>query len=181
MAEEDNKKNCKSQRLTKSDKWEQLKGKIQETETQNTQDAKDNPMVTGNNNKQSIASLSEVLISQNIIADTERKGDMTTIDIQTNYNSIDPFSEVLNNQNSITGAETKEEDDMIAVGIQIDCNSVDFLEDSFISCNSPIFEEETKDTAAQNTTNNNNIESLIVGISTDSGKQEQTTQNKKRK
>ena len=61
----------------------------------------------------------------------------------------------------------KTEDDTTAVGIQIDCNSVDFLEDSLISHNSPIFEEETKDTAAQNTiTNNNNIESIIVGIST---------------
>ena len=89
---------------------------------------------------------------------------------------------MLNKQNLITGAETKEEDDMTAIGIQIGCNSVNFLEDSLMSHNSPIFEEETKDTAAQNTTtNNNNIESLIVGISTDIGKQAQTTQNKKRK
>ena len=71
---------------------------------------------------------------------------------------------------------------MTAIGIQTDYNSVDFLEDSLISCNSPIFEEETKDTAAQNTTtNNNNIESLIVGISTDVGMQAQTKQIKKRK
>ena len=33
MAEEDNKDNCKNQRQTKSDKWEQLKGKLQEPET----------------------------------------------------------------------------------------------------------------------------------------------------
>ena len=91
MPKEDNKNNCESQRQTKSDKWEQLKGKLQETETQNKQDANDNPVVTGNNNKESIASLSEVLISQNLIADAERKDDVTTIDSQTNYNSIDPF------------------------------------------------------------------------------------------
>ena len=71
---------------------------------------------------------------------------------------------------------------MKAIGIQTDCNSVDFLEDSLTSCNSHIFEEETKYTATQNTTtNNNNIESSIVGISTDIGKQAQTTQNKKRR
>ena len=56
----------------------------------------------------------------------------------------------------------KREDGMTAIGIQVDCNSVDFLEDLLISCKSPIVEEETKDTAAQNTTiNNRNIESLI--------------------
>ena len=33
VAEEDNKDNCESQRQMKSDKWEQLKGKEQETET----------------------------------------------------------------------------------------------------------------------------------------------------
>ena len=137
-------------------------------------------MVMGNNNKESIASLSEVLSSQNLIADVERKDDATTIDSQTNYNSIHLFSEVSNNPNLITGVETKE--DKTTTGIQIDCNRVDFLEDSLTHCNSPIFEEETKYTAAQNTkTNNNNIESLIVGISTDVGKQAQTTQNKKRR
>ena len=120
-----------------------------------------------------------MLISQNLIADAERKDDMTMMDIQTNYNRIDPFSEVLNNKNLITGAETKE--DETTIGMQIDCNSVDFLENSLISCNSPIFEEETKDTATQNTkTNNNNIESLIVGISTGIGKQAETKQNKTR-
>ena len=68
-----------------------------------------NPTVMGNNNKGSIASLSELLISQNLIADAERKDDTTTIDLQTNCNNIDPFSEVLNNQNLITGTETKED------------------------------------------------------------------------
>ena len=48
-----------------------------------------------------------MLISTNLIADAERKDDATTIYLQTNCNSIDPFSEVLNNQNFITGAETK--------------------------------------------------------------------------
>ena len=87
---------------------------------------------------------------------------------------------MLNNQNMITGAEIKE--DETTIGMQINCNSVDFLTDSLISHNFPIIEEETKDTAAQNTkTNNNNIESLIVGIGTGIGKQAQTTQNKKRK
>ena len=35
ITEEDKKDNCESQRQTKSDKCEQLKGKLQETETQN--------------------------------------------------------------------------------------------------------------------------------------------------
>ena len=51
VPEEDNKDKCESQRQTKSDKWEQSKGELQETETQNKQDANDNPMVMGNNNK----------------------------------------------------------------------------------------------------------------------------------
>ena len=130
MPEEDNKDNYKSQRQTKSDKWEQSKGQLQETEIQNKQDANDNPMVTGNNNKESIDSLSEVLISQNLIADAERKDDVTTIDSQTNYNSIDPFSKVLNNQNLITGVETKE--DKTTIGMQINCKSFDFLAESCI-------------------------------------------------
>ena len=145
---EDNQDNCENQRQTKKDKWEQLKGKLQETETQNTQDANGNPMVTGNNNKESIT------FCQLLIADTDKKDDMTTIDIQTNYSNINPFSEVLNNQNLITGTEIKE--DEATIGAQIDCNNVDFLTDSLISYNSPIIEEETKDTAAQNTTTNNN-------------------------
>ena len=70
VAEEDKKNNCKSKGQTKSDKWEQLKGRLQETETKNKQDANDNPMVMGNNNNESITSLSEVLINQNSIADT---------------------------------------------------------------------------------------------------------------
>ena len=81
VAEEDNKDNCESQRQTKSDKWEHLKGELQETKTQNTHEANGNPMVTGNNNKESIAFLSEVLISQNLIADIDKKDDMTTVDI----------------------------------------------------------------------------------------------------
>ena len=73
VAEEDHKNNCKSQRQTKSDKWEQLKGELQETETQNTQGANNNPTVTGNNNKESIASFWEVLISQNLIGRCRKK------------------------------------------------------------------------------------------------------------
>ena len=42
VTEEDNKDNCESQRQTKSDRWEQLKGKLQEIETQNTQNANNN-------------------------------------------------------------------------------------------------------------------------------------------
>ena len=59
------KKTIASQRQTNSDKCEQLKGELRETETQNKKDAKDaNPTVIGNNNKESIASFSKVLISQ---------------------------------------------------------------------------------------------------------------------
>ena len=144
MAEEDNKNNCESLRQTKSDKWEQLKGKLQGTETQNTWDADGNPMVMGNNNKESITSFSEVLISQNLIANAERKDDVTTIDLQTNCNSIDPFSEVLNNQNLVTGAETKE--DKITIGMQINCDSTDVLAESHIHHSSCIIEKEENDT-----------------------------------
>ena len=42
---EDNKDNCESQRQIKSDKWEQLKDKEQETQTTYTQDANNNPTV----------------------------------------------------------------------------------------------------------------------------------------
>ena len=129
----------------------------------------------GNNNKESIASLSELLISQNLIANAERKDDVTTIDLQTNCNSIDPFSEVLNNQNVITGRETKE--DEITIDMQFNYDSINCLVESPIHCNSLIMEGDENDT----TTNNNNIESLSVGISTDVGTQAQTTQNKKRK
>ena len=81
VAEECNKHDCKSPRQTRGDKQEQFKGKKQEAETQDTQDAKYvNPMVTGNNNKESIASFSELLINQNLIAGTETKKDVTTID-----------------------------------------------------------------------------------------------------
>ena len=69
---------------------------------------------------------------------------------------------------------------MTTIGMQIDCNSIDFLTYSLISLNSHIIEKETKDTAAQNTaTNNNNSESLIVGINTDISKQAQKTQTTK--
>ena len=57
---------------------------------------------------ESIASFSKVLISQNLIADAERKDDTTTIGAQIDCNSIDPLSEVLNNQDLIAAAETKE-------------------------------------------------------------------------
>ena len=57
MAEEKNKVNsARVQGKQKADKHEQLKGKEQETETQNTQDANYNPTVMDNNNKESIAS-----------------------------------------------------------------------------------------------------------------------------
>ena len=50
VEEESNEDKGKSQRQTNSDKCEQLKGEIQETETQSKQDAKDaNQMVMGNN------------------------------------------------------------------------------------------------------------------------------------
>ena len=101
MAEESNKDKGKSPSQTKGNRHKT------DAETQNKQDAKEaNPMLMGNNNKESIASLSEVLI----------------------------------NQNSITGAETKE--DETTTGMQIDCNSVDFLTESCIHHSSCIIEEE---------------------------------------
>ena len=134
--------NCESQRQTNSDKGEQLKGDLQETETQNKQDGRDaNPMVMGNNNKESIASFSEVLISQNLIADAERKDDMTTIGAQIDCNSIDPFSEVLNNQNLITGAETKEKE--TTIDMHFNYNGIDCIAESIIH-NSLLTTEEKK-------------------------------------
>ena len=154
MAEEDNKNNCENPRQTIGNKHEQFKGMEQEAETQNTQDANfTNPMVIGNNNKESIADtkdnnsidfLSELLISKNLIADAETKNDATTIDMQIN------------------------------------CDNIDFLAESLIHHSSFVIEEEENDTATQNTIiNNNNNESLIIGIGTDVGKQEQTMQKKK--
>ena len=52
MAEESNEDKGKSLRQTKGDRCEQLKGREQETETQNTQNADYNPMVMGNNNNE---------------------------------------------------------------------------------------------------------------------------------
>ena len=78
MAEESNK--------DKGERPSQTKGNRHKTdaEPQNKQDVKDgNPTVMGNNNKESIDSLSELLFSQNLIADAERKDDATTIDLQT--------------------------------------------------------------------------------------------------
>ena len=175
VAEENNKDKGKSPSQTKGNRHET------DAETQNKLDAKDaNPMVMGNNNKESIVSFSEVSNNQNLITGAETKEDETTISMQNDCNSVDFLTESCIHHSSCIIEE--EEDDMTAIGMQIDYNSVDFLEDSLISHNSPIFEEETKDTAAHNTTtNNNNIESLIVGIRTDIGKQAQTTQNKKRK
>ena len=66
-----------SSRQTKGNRCEQLKGGEQETEIPNTQHANYNPMVMGNNNNESIASLSEVLINQNSIAGTDTKDDAT--------------------------------------------------------------------------------------------------------
>ena len=180
MAEEDNKDHCVSQRQIKSNKWEQLKGKEQETDTQNTQDVNSNPTIMGNNNKESIASLSELLFSHNLIADAERKDDAITIDLQTNCNSIDPFSEVLNNQNLITGTETKE--DQTTIGMQFNYDSIDFLVESLTHHSAFIIEEDENDMATKNNIiNNNNNESLVVGIDTTVGKQAQITQKKKRK
>ena len=121
MAEKDNKNNCKSPRQTEGSKLEQFEGEEHTAEEQNTQDANYiNPMVLGNNNKESITednsgsdSFSEVLISKILIADTETKDDMTTTDIQIN------------------------------------CNSIDFLAESLLHHSSFIIEEEENDTAAK--------------------------------
>ena len=103
----------------------------------------------------------------------QKQEEETTIDMQINCNSIDFPTESCIHHSSYTIEE--EEDDTTALGIQIDCNIVDPPAELLTSHNSFIIEEETKATAAQNTTtNNNNIESLIVGISTEVGKQVQT-------
>ena len=154
VAEESNKDKGKRPSQTKGnrhktdaekDKGEspsQIKGNRHktDTETQNKQDFKDaNPMVMGNNIKESILSLSELLFSQNLMAGAERKDDATTIHLQNNCNSIDPFSEVLNNQNLITGTETKE--DKTATGMQFNYDSSDCLAESFIHNSCIIIEE----------------------------------------
>ena len=69
---------------------------------------------------------------------------------------------------------------MATIGMQF--NSIDFLAESLIHCNSFIIEEGENNTAAKNNIiNNNNNESLVVGIDTNVGKQAQIMQKKKRK
>ena len=94
--------------------------------------------------------------------------------IQKTNNSIDSISELLIGQNLIADTETK--DDATTIDMQIKCVSIDFLAESLIHHSSFVIEEEN-DTATQNTIiNDNNNESLIVGIGTDVGKQAQTMQ-----
>ena len=125
VAEESNEDKGKSPRQTKGNRQEQLKGREQETETQNTQDANYNPTVMGNNNNESIASLSEVLINQNSIAGTETKDD-ATIDLQINYNSIDCSVVSVTHHNSFSIEEGK--DDTTIIGMQFNYNIVDYLQ-----------------------------------------------------
>ena len=51
-------------------------------------------MVMGNNNNETTAPLSEMLINQHSIAGTETKDD-ATIDLHINYNSIDCIAELV--------------------------------------------------------------------------------------
>ena len=176
VEEQNNEDKGKSQRQTNSDKCEQLKGEIQETETQTKWDAKDaNPMVMGNNNSKSIAPLSEVLINQNSIAGTETKDD-ATIDLHINYKSIDCIAESVTHHSPFSIEEG--EDDMPIIDMQFNYDFVDHFADLFTHNNSFVIEEEAKDMATQNSiiTNNNN-EGLIVDV----GKQNQTVQKKKGK
>ena len=95
MAEESNKDKGKSPSQTKGNRHET------DAKTQNKQDAEDtNPTVMGNNNKESIASLSEVLINQNSITGAETKDDATTIDMQINCDSIDVLPESVTHHSS---------------------------------------------------------------------------------
>ena len=189
MVKEGNKDNCKIPSQMECDSHGQFKCKKQEAATQNTQEAKYlNPMVTGKNNKDSIVetkdnnsvnSSSEVLIDQKLIADAETKDHMATIGMQFNYDSIDCLAESLIHNSSFT-IEEKEKDDMATIGMQF--NSIDFIAESLIHPSSFIIEEEENDMAAKNNIIiDNNNESLIVGMSTGSDKQAQTTHNKKRK
>ena len=175
MAEESNKDKGESLSQTKGYRYKR------DAETQNKQDAKDiNPTVMGNNNKESIASLSEVLINQNSITGAETKDDVTTIDIQINCDSIDVLLESVTHHSSSLSEEGK--DDMAIIGMQVNHDIVDPLAELLIHLNSFIIEEEAKDITTQNNIMiNNNSESLIVGMSTGSDKQAQTTHNKKRK
>ena len=115
-----------------------------------------------------------------MITGTETKEEEATIDTQINCNNIDFLTESCIHHSSYTIEE--EEDDIMALSIQIDCNIVDPLAELLTCHSSLIIQEETKITATQNTTTNkNNIKSLIVGLSTDIGKQAQLTSNNKRK
>ena len=177
VEEESNEDKGKSQRQTNSDKCEQLKSEIKETETQSKQDAKDaNPTVMGNNNNESIAPLLEVLINQNSIAGTETKDD-ATIDLHINYNSIDCIAESGTNHSPFSIEEGK--DDMPIIDMEFNYDIVDHFADLLTHNNSFSIKEEAKDMATQNQiiiTNNNN-EGLIVHA----GKQNQTVQKKKGK
>ena len=189
MVKEGNKDNCKIPSQMECDSHGQFKCKKQEAATQNTQEAKYlNPMVMGKNNKDSIVetkdnnsvnSSSEVLIDQKLIADAETKDHMAIIGMQFNYDSIDCLAESLIHNSSFT-MEEKEKDDMATIGMQ--CNSIDFLAESLTHHNFFIIEEEENDMATENNIiNNNNNESLVVGIDTNVGKQAQIMQKKKRK
>ena len=66
---------------------------------------------------------------------------MTTIGTQIDCNSIDPFSEVLNNQNFITGAETKKNETTIDMHFNYD--GIDCIAESILH-NSSLTTEEKK-------------------------------------
>ena len=129
----------------------------------------------GNNNNESIAPLSKLLINQNSIAGTETKDD-ATIDLHINYNSIDCIAESVNHHSPFSIEEG--EDDTPIIDMQFNYDIVDHFADSLTHNNSFVIEEEAKDMATQNgIITNKNSEGLIV----DAGKQNQRVQKKKGK
>ena len=114
VAEEDSIGNSKSPSQTKGGKHEQVKGKKQEEEAQNTQDADNapkapivsNPMVMGisNNNNDSITELitdtrdnsridflAELLSSHSLFSDVDSKDDTTIENTERNSNEKESF------------------------------------------------------------------------------------------
>ena len=129
----------------------------------NTQDIDNtHPMVMGNNHEE-------------LIAETK------------DNDCIHFLSEMLNNQSLISGAEI--EDDAMAIDKQSTCDSNDLISESLINQSSIVVAEKENDmtikesdTATKNTRiNNNENESLILGIGTDIAMETQKMQKKKRK
>ena len=70
----------------------------------------------------------------------------------------------------------------MTIDMQINCDSIDCISESFINQSFVAVEEKEKDTTTLNIKiNNNENESLILDIVTDIGMEAQTMQKKKRK